>query len=89
MDRPRSDEDHVRGERSFAASERRCLFKQEGKMAVRGPEKWSCKLSDVLLRGLLECTRKSDGTAGHGVWKPAGQEESLNLLLRTNEGQGA
>ena len=39
MDRPRSDEDHVRGEIRLAADERRSLVSWEEKMAVRGPEK--------------------------------------------------
>jgi hypothetical protein len=53
-------------------------------MAVRAREKWSCKLPEVLPGGLLECTRKSDNTAGLGEWSSAGQEEGLNLLLRKN-----
>jgi hypothetical protein len=75
----------VRGEREGSPqASGSVLIKQEGKTVVRGPGKWPCKLSEVLLGVRLECTRKSDGTAGLGVWSSAGQEEGLNLLPRKN-----
>ena len=84
MDRPRSDEDHVRGEIRLAADERRSLVSWEEKMAVRGPEKESCKLLEVLLGGRLEFRHKSYCTAGPGVWSSARQGECLNLPLQKN-----
>ena len=53
-------------------------------MAVRGPEKQSCKLFDVLPVRRLRYTRKSDCTAGLGVSSSAPQEEGFNLPLRKN-----
>jgi len=60
------------------------LVQQEEKMAVRGPEKQSRKLFEVLLGGRLEYTRKNGCTAGLGVSSSAPQEEGLNLPLRKN-----
>ena len=54
-------------------------------MAVRGPEKQSCKLFDVLPVRRLRYTRKSDCMAGLGVSSSAPQEEGLNLPLRKND----
>ena len=53
-------------------------------MAVRGPEKQSRELSEVLLVRRLRYTRKSDCTAGLGGRSSAPQGEGLNLPLRKN-----